>query len=96
MKIIPLGNRVLLEPQLVENVTESGFIVSATEETAKTNRGTVIAIGGGDELAKYELEVGDVVVYQSWGSEKIEGLNDEEEKIKYEILTHDKITAVIK
>lgn len=58
MEIIPLGDRVLVEIQAPEEITESGLLVAPTSKN-NSNKGTVIAVG---EEVK-QIFKGDVVFF---------------------------------
>lgn len=65
--IQPYGNRVLVLPDPVEEVTSGGIILSDGAK-AKYSRGTVVAVGPGKvvdnrEFVKTEVKVGDRVVF---------------------------------
>lgn len=61
---IPLGNRILIEPQVVAKVTTSGIHIpeSAIAEM-KQDKGIVIACGQGLPGEPMTIKVGDLVMY---------------------------------
>lgn len=84
----PLGNRVLVEPQEVENKTSSGILLSSPKNQ-RTQRGTVVAVGRGaismsGEVIPMEVEEGEEVVFNK--TEGIEMESDDGEKV---ILLHE-------
>jgi chaperonin GroES len=89
VKIKPLADRVLVEPQKAEEKTASGIIIPDTAKE-KPQRGTVVAAGPGTKDDKMEVKVGDVVLYGKYaGTElSIEG-ND------YLMMRQSDILAVI-
>ena len=94
MNIKPLGDRVLVEPQIEETTTESGIVLPDTVDKEKKAQGKILAMGEGEELQKLGLKVGDVVIYEKWGGEEVKvGRGAEEEE--YKILPSDKIMAVV-
>ncbi|MDD4995281.1 MAG: co-chaperone GroES [Patescibacteria group bacterium] len=90
MTIKPLGDRVLVKPNLEEEVTEHGIVLPDTVEKEKKAEGEVIAIGAGEKVAKLGLKPGDIVIFEKWGGEEVE-IN----KVHHKILDHEKILAII-
>ncbi|MCI5108900.1 MAG: co-chaperone GroES [Candidatus Pacebacteria bacterium] len=88
MKIIPLGNRVLVEPVSLEKQTSSGIIIPDTIDKEKPEQGKVVAIGEGDEI---NVKEGDVVVFSKYGYDEVKI-----EETEYYILEAEKVLAKIK
>jgi len=70
VKIKPLADRVLVEPQAAEEKTASGIIIPDTAKE-KPQRGKVIAIGNGTKDEKMEVSVGDVVLYGKYAGTEL-------------------------
>lgn len=92
--IVPLGDRVLIQPQAEEETSPSGIILPETASKEKTDRGKVVAVGEGklnDDGTRQPMSVkkGDTVLF-SWG-EKVE-IDDEE----YYLVSESNVLAVIK
>lgn len=89
LKIQPLADRVLIEPQEVETKTASGIIIPDSAKE-KPLQGKVIAVGKGKKDHEMTVKVGDMVLYGKYaGSElKFEGSN-------YLIMREDDILAII-
>ena len=69
LKIQPLSDRVLVEPQEAETKTASGIYIPDSAKE-KPQRGKVFAVGSGHEDYKMTVNVGDTVLYgTSSGSE---------------------------
>ena len=69
-KLDPLGNRVIIEPLKLEDVTKSGLVLPDTAKE-KSQEGKVIAVGPGrvtDEGTRIpvDVKVGDKVVYAKY------------------------------
>ena len=94
MNIKPLGNRVLVKPNMEEEITASGIILPDTMDKEKKAEGTVAALGNGEDLAKLGLKVGDKVLFEKWGGEEVK-VGKGKEEIDYKILPHDKILAIV-
>jgi chaperonin GroES len=89
LKIQPLSDRVLLEPQEAETKTASGLYIPDSAKE-KPQQGKVVAVGKGKKDHNMTVKVGDIVLYGKYsGSElKYEG-ND------YLIMREDDILAII-
>ncbi|OFY89749.1 MAG: co-chaperone GroES, partial [Bacteroidetes bacterium RIFOXYA2_FULL_33_7] len=70
VNIKPLADRVLIEPQVAEQVTASGIIIPDTAQE-KPQRGIVIAVGSGTKDEKMEVKVGDVVLYGKYAGTEL-------------------------
>ena len=75
MNLMPLGDRLVVEPQEKEGKTAGGRILPETAKE-KPQKGTVLAAGPGrteDDGKRVEMDVktGDVVVYSSYAGTKI-------------------------
>ncbi len=77
LKVQPLGTRVLVAPQEVEEKTSGGLIVppSASEEQ-KPEMGKVVKLGDGlnskGEKMHFGVKVGDKVFFKSYSLDEIE------------------------
>ena len=89
LKIQPLSDRVLLEPQEAETKTASGLYIPDSAKE-KPQQGKVVAVGKGTKDHSMTVKVGDIVLYGKYsGSElKYEG-ND------YLIMREEDILAII-
>ncbi len=94
MNIKPLGNRVLVKPNMEEEVTVSGIVLPDTMDKEKKAEGSIVALGNGEELAKLNLNIGDKVLFEKWGGEEVK-VGKGKEEVDYKILPHDKILAVV-
>lgn len=90
----PLGDRVLIEPMSVEEVTKSGIVLpdSAKEKPAE---GKVVALGSGktDKDGKkrpFEVKVGDKVLYGKYAGDEIK-IDSKE----YKILKEEEILGIL-
>jgi chaperonin GroES len=70
VKIKPLADRVLVEPQAAEAKTASGIIIPDSAKE-KPQRGTVIAAGPGTKDEKMEVKVGDVILYGKYAGTEL-------------------------
>lgn len=89
LKIQPLSDRVLVEPQEAETKTASGIYIPDSAKE-KPQQGKVVAVGKGKKDHEMTVKVGDVVLYGKYsGSElKFDGKD-------YLIMREDDILAII-
>ena len=89
LKIQPLSDRVLVEPQAAETKTASGLYIPDSAKE-KPQQGKVVAVGNGKKDHDMTVKVGDTVLYGKYsGSElKYEGKD-------YLIMKEDDILAII-
>ena len=90
MQIKPFEDRVLVEPEEIEESrTKSGIIISDTAKE-KPRTGKVIEVGTDEELAE-NIKVGDKIVFAKFTGDEVEF-----EGKKYLIVSRSDILAVIK
>jgi chaperonin GroES len=70
VKVKPLGERVLVEPQEAEIKTASGIIIPDSAQE-KPQKGKVIAAGPGIKDVQMEVKVGDIVLYGKYSGTEI-------------------------
>ena len=70
MKLVPLGDRVVLKQFEAEETTKSGIILSAKSQE-KPQEAEVIAVGPGTDDVKMEVKVGDVVIYSRYAGTEV-------------------------
>lgn len=89
LKIQPLSDRVLVEPQAAETKTASGIYIPDSAKE-KPQQGKVVAVGNGKKDHEMTVKVGDVVLYGKYsGSElKLDGKD-------YLMMREDDIMAII-
>ncbi|MCD8012970.1 MAG: co-chaperone GroES [Lachnospiraceae bacterium] len=93
MKLVPLGDRVVLQQKEAEETTKSGIILtSKTQE--KPQEAEVIAVGPGGLVdgkeVKMTVKVGDKVIYSKYAGNEVK--LDEEE---YVIVKQSDILAIV-
>lgn len=70
VKIKPLADRVLVEPQAAEEKTASGIIIPDSAKE-KPQRGTIVAAGPGTKDETMEVKVGDTVLYGKYSGTEL-------------------------
>ena len=94
MKLVPLGDRVVLKQLVAEETTKSGIVLPG-QTKEKPQQAEVVAVGPGGNVDGKEVEmqvsVGDKVIYSQYSGTEVE-LDDEE----YIVVRQNDILAVIK
>lgn len=70
LNIKPLGDRVLVEPALAEEMTSSGIIIPDTAKE-KPHKGKVVAVGNGKKDEPLTVGVGDEVLYGKYAGTEL-------------------------
>lgn len=93
MKLIPLGDRVVLQQLDAEETTKSGIVLPGQAQE-KPQQAEVIAIGPGGMVdgkeVKMEVKVGDKVIYSKYAGTDVK-LEDQE----YVVVRQNDIVAVV-
>ena len=94
MKLVPLGDRVVLKQLVAEETTKSGIVLPGQAQE-KPQQAEVVAVGPGGMVdgkeVKMEVAVGDQVIYSKYGGTEVK-LDGEE----YIIVKQNDILAVVK
>lgn len=93
MKLVPLGDRVVLKQLVAEETTKYGIVLPG-QNKEKPQQAEVIAVGPGGVVdgkeVKMEVKVGDQVIYSKYAGTDVK-MEDEE----YIIVRQSDILAVI-
>ena len=94
VKLEPLGDRVVVQPQTREETTKSGIVIPDTAKE-KPQRGSVVAVGKGrrdedGDRIEMDVAVGDTVLFAKYAGTEFK-LEDED----YLILSEKDILAKI-
>lgn len=93
MKLVPLGDRVVLKQLVAEETTKSGIVLPG-QNKEKPQQAEVVAVGPGGMIdgkeVKMEVNVGDKVIYSKYAGTDVK--IDEDEFI---IVKQSDILAVI-
>jgi len=79
MNIKPIGDRVIVKLEKNEAKTAGGIIIPDTAQE-KTQQGTVVAVGEGDEKTKITVKPGQKVMYDKYAGTQVK-INGEEHLI---------------
>ena len=93
MKLVPLGDRVVLKELKAEETTKSGIVLPGQAQE-KPQQAEVIAVGPGGVVdgkeVSMQVKVGDKVIYSKYSGTEVE-VEDE----KYVVVKQNDILAVI-
>ena len=94
MRLVPLGDRVVLKELKAEETTKSGIVLPGQAQE-KPQQADVVAVGPGTvedgKEVKMEVSVGDQVIYSKYSGTDVK-LDDEE----YIIVKQSDILAIVK
>ena len=94
MKLVPLGDRVVLKQLVAEETTKSGIVLPG-QNKEKPQQAEVVAVGPGGMVdgkeVRMEVKKGDQVIFQKYSGTEVK--LDEEEFI---IVRQSDIVAIVK
>ena len=94
MKLVPLGDRVVLKQLEAETTTKSGIVLPG-QEKEKPQQAEVIAVGPGGMVdgkeVKMEVKVGDKVIYSKYAGTEVKMDEDD----KFVIVRQSDMLAII-
>lgn len=81
IKLQPLGERVVVERDSLDEVTSGGIVLPGSAQD-KPARGTIVSVGDGKLLddgsrAKFQVKVGDHIIFSSYAGETFQVGDDE-------------------
>ena len=88
MKLVPLGDRVVLKQAVAEETTKSGIVIPG-QSKEKPQQAEIIAVGPGTKEVEMNVKVGQQVIYSKYA-----GTTVEIEKEEYIIVKQDDILAI--
>lgn len=89
MKLVPLGDRVVLKQLKAEETTKSGIVLPGQAQE-KPQQAEVVAVGPGTEKVKMEVKLGNKVIYSKYAGTEVK-LEEEE----YIIVKQEDILAIV-
>ena len=87
MRLVPLGDRLVIKQVVAEETTKSGIVLPG-QTKEKPQEATIVAVG---KDVKEELNVGDTVIYS-----KYSGNNVKVDDVEYIIVKEEDVLAVLK
>lgn len=94
MKLVPLGDRVVLKQLVAEETTKSGIVLPG-QNKEKPQQAEVVAVGPGGIVdgkeIKMEVKPGDQVIYSKYAGTEVKLEEDE-----YIVVKQNDILAIIK
>ena len=94
MKLVPLGDKVVLKQKEAEVTTKSGIILAGSASKEKPQEAEVIAVGPGGNIDGKEVTMmvkpGDTVIYSKYAGTEVK-LEDEE----YIVVRQNDIVAIV-
>ena len=95
MKLVPLGDRVVLKQLEAEQTTKSGIVLPG-QEKEKPQQAEVIAVGPGGVVdgkeIKMEVKAGDKVIYSKYAGTEVKLETDYILKLRKEVILWQKIS----
>ena len=93
MKLVPLGDKVVLKQLIAEETTKSGIVLPG-QNKEKPQQAEVIAVGPGGMVdgveVKMEVKVGDHVIYSKYSGAEV-AVDD----VEYLIVKQNDILAIV-
>lgn len=76
MKLIPVGDHLIVKAVKAEHVSPSGIIIPETVDKERPERGKIISVGPGRELengnkSSMSVQVGQVVLFKKYAPDEI-------------------------
>ena len=89
MKLVPLGDRVVLKQIEAETKSKGGIILTSSAQE-KPQEAEVIAVGPGTEEVKMEVKPGDKVIYSKYAGTQVKLGEDE-----YIVVKQNDVLAIV-
>ncbi len=93
MKLVPLGDRVVLKQAVAEETTKSGILLAGAAKE-KPQQAEVIAVGPGGVIdgkeVTMQVKVGDMVIYSKYAGTEVKLDNEE-----YIVVRQNDILAIV-
>ena len=89
MKLVPLGDRVVIKQCEAETTTKSGIVLASSSQE-KPQEAEVIAVGPGTVDVKMEVSVGQKVIYSKYAGTEVKFEGEE-----YIVIKQNDILAIV-
>lgn len=95
MKLIPVGDHIIVKAVSEEETSKSGIIIPDTVDKERSERGEVIAVGPGRELeggkrSSMDVTVGQKVLFKKYAPDEVKI-----DEVEYLIIRMEDVMAVI-
>lgn len=90
MKLVPLGDRVILKQLEAEEKTKSGIILTSQAQE-KPQEAVVISVGPGTDKVKMEVKENDTVIFGKYSGTTVKVEGEE-----YIVIKQEDILAIVK
>jgi chaperonin GroES len=90
MHIKPIGNRILVKQESMEQKTASGIVLPETMEKQQKEQGVIVAMGEGEGLKKLNLKIGDKVIFGKYTGDEVTF-----DKVEYKIIKHEDVLGIV-
>lgn len=90
MKLVPLGDKVVLKQKEAEVKTKSGIILAGSAAKEKPQEAVVVAVGPGTSDVTMQVKEGDTVIYSKYAGTEVK-LGEEE----YIVVKQNDIVAIV-
>jgi chaperonin GroES len=100
VSIQPLGDRVVVMPLEVEQVTASGIVIPDTASGEKPQEGEVLAVGPGalkddGSRAPVDVKVGQKVLFGKYAGDDIKLKDKDNKDVEVKVLHSDSILGIV-
>lgn len=89
MKLVPLGDKVVLKQKSAEVTTKSGLVL-ASKSQEKPQEAEVVAVGPGTADVEMQVKVGDMVIYSKYA-----GVEVEDNDVTFIVVRQQDIVAIV-
>ncbi len=89
MKLVPLGDRVVLKQIEAETKSKGGIILTSSAQE-KPQEAEVIAVGPGTEDVKMEVKPGDKVIYSKYAGTQVKL-----DEVEYIVVKQSDVLAIV-
>jgi len=98
--ISPLGDRVVVRPLEMEQVTASGIVIPDTASGDKPQEGKVLAVGPGEmkedgKRKPMDVKVGDKVLFGKYAGDDIKLKDASGKDVEVKVLHQDSILGIV-
>ncbi len=75
-QVVALNNKVIVQVEPGETVTEGGIIIEGASLNGSLRKGKIVSVGPKVTLTEHGVKVGDIVAFHKGHGEPVEGRED--------------------